>query len=225
MKNLILFIALTAIITGCASIKGSISNAHKSDVAVKVDSSSIKSTNALKAENASLQAELNAEKWRSEQKDIQVRTIEENAAYVLQGGTTSGGVKGDRRADVIIKTINRGRIKSVATYYAKGDSLNVVLIVRDTIINIHRKETIASDKSNINTESHLHTNSQGSVNNTSSVVTESKSTASSSRDKKTSDTVKLSFGASIGISNWWPVIIALIVGLSIGIILGRKSKK
>jgi len=226
MKTLvtILFIAPIAIISGCASIKGSISNAHKSDITATVESSSIKKADSLKSENASLKTQLDQEKQLNEQKDVQLKTIEENADYTIAGGTSSEGAKGDG-ASSISQMVVRGRITAISTYFYKNDSISTRLIVGDTVINIHRKVTISDDKSKIQSESDVHANSQSSVSNSSSVATESKTTASSSRDKKTADTVKLSFGASIGISNWWPVIIALILGLSIGIGLGRKSKK
>ena len=142
----------------------------------------------------------------------------------LVGGISSEGIKGDG-ATSISQMVTRGRITAISTYFYKNDSISTKLIVGDTIINIHRKTTIVDDKSNVQSESDIHNTSQSAINNSSSISTETQSAASSSREKKTTNIVKVSFGAAIGISNWWPVIIALILGLSIGIGLGRKSKK
>lgn len=225
MKKIIVYLLImVAFLQGCASMKGSV--LHSSKVSVKTESkvNSDSTLQSILTTNKELQTQLNTQKYLNEQKNVQSQVIEEDASVNEKGSSLILGTKGDS-GTFISQIISRGRITAIGTYSYNDDSIFVELIVGDTIINIHRKTTTTTDKSNFKSEASVSSNIRKAESNSALIASESKIVSEIKSDEKVNTKTKASFSASIGISNWLPVIIALLIGLSAGIVLGRKSKK
>lgn len=223
MKSLYSLLILVFILQGCASFKGTISNEDKISKSGENKTSSDSTAKSLTALNESVKTQLDEQKQLNEQKNVQTKVVEENATIHQAGASVANGKRGDG-ATSISQMVRHGRIKATGTYFYGSDSIYMQLTIGDTVINIHKKITLTDDQSKVQSKTNTNNTTQLAMNNTTSTAIENKAASDTKSSNKLDIKTKASFSASIGISNWWPVIIALIIGLSIGIPLGRKSK-
>jgi len=219
----ILLIVWIAFFMGCASLKGNVSVDSKTDKQTEKKTDTDSSFGEIHLIDQHIQENRNYFDHFNNDRNFYTKTIEEYGTYKEPGGSDVKGHTGDG-ATSIWQTVRRGRITATGMYFYKNDSISVKLVVRDTTFSINRKITTSQDLSKIESESSLNTAKKVLYDSSSSDNTKISRSSDTKVSKKADVAVKASFSTAIGISNWWPVIIALIIGLSAGIPLGRKSK-
>ncbi len=208
--------AITILLSGCASLKSSVKAASKTEQ--KTDNSVTK--DSLSSIISNLQFEKSLFERMNEQRNIHTKTLEDKIAVLLSGGERLDTVYLQDPAKPISSVIKRGRIKAIATYTPMTKRLIMKLDVADTVIYGSHTETDNLDLSHRESERRMDSISKENTDLKNAVQSYSRMRSDSKSDKS----IIASFSTKIGISNWFPVIIALISGLVIGKFLFKTKK-